>query len=114
MCKYFLPKRKTGTLTGSCPWGYVQQEGDAPGWGSDIGSSLDLNKYECAKRCDSQTTCLSFEHSLKQMKCNLNKIADPSEIPYYDYIFCTKQGSIINHNHIELSNIHDNYLSPKF
>ena len=82
------------TTIGDCPPGYAVREGDLPGWGdSDIGSALDLSLEDCADRCNGETTCLSFEHSPTQMKCNLNKIAEPSGGPYSDFIFCTKIGN---------------------
>ena len=67
-----------------------------PGWGTDIGSSLDLTKQQCAEKCNGENSCMSFEHSDTEMKCNLNKIAEPSLGPYRDYVFCTKNGKIIN------------------
>ena len=73
-----------------CPTGYAGRVGDLPGWGTDIGSKLDLSLEDCAERCNGDKTCLSFEHSPTEIKCNLNKIAEPSQGPYLDYIFCTK------------------------
>ena len=77
-------------VIGSCPSGYVDRDGDLPGWGTDIGSQLDLSLEDCAGRCNSESTCLSFEHSPTEIKCNLNQIAEPSRGTYRDYIFCTK------------------------
>ena len=77
-------------VIGSCPSGYVDRDGDLPGWGTDIGSQLDLSLEDCAERCNGETTCLSFEHSPTEIKCNLNQIAEPSRGTYRDYIFCTK------------------------
>ena len=57
-----------------CPSGYAEKEGDLPGWGTDIGSALDLTRQECAQKCNGEKRCMSFEHSNTQMKCNLNKI----------------------------------------
>ena len=79
-----------------CPTGYAERNGDLPGWGTDIGSALDLSLENCVKRCDVEKTCLSFEHSRKYMKCNLNEIAEPTQGPTPDFIFCTKIGSILN------------------
>ena len=81
------------TTVGDCPPGYADREGDLPGWGTDIGSALDLSLEDCAERCNGEKTCLSFEHSPTQIKCNLNKIAEPSGGPYSDFIFCTKIGN---------------------
>ena len=84
------------TLPGGCPNGYVERQGDLPGWGTDIGSALDLSRQECAEKCDGASSCMSFEHSDTEMKCNLNKIAEPSQGPFRDYVFCTKMGKTIN------------------
>ena len=77
-----------------CPSGYAKRKGDVPGWGSDIGSRLDLTLEQCAKRCNNEISCLSFEHSPSKKKCNLNKIAEPTQDPNADFMFCTKTGSI--------------------
>ena len=84
------------TLTGACPNGYVEKQGDLPGWGTDIGSALHLTRQACAEKCDGENSCMSFEHSDTEMKCNLNKIAEPSQGPFRDYVFCTKMGKTIN------------------
>ena len=65
-----------------------------PGWGSDIGSRLDLTLEQCAKRCNNEISCLSFEHSPSKKKCNLNKIAEPTQDSNADFIFCSKIGSV--------------------
>lgn len=79
-------------LYADCPVGYEEKNGDVPGWGTDLGSALELTRGECARKCSEKDTCLSFEHSNTEMKCNLNKIAEPSSGPYKDYVFCKKQG----------------------
>ena len=78
-----------------------------PGWGTDIGSSLDLTKQQCAEKCNGENSCMSFEHSDTDMKCNLNKIAEPSQGPFRDYVFCTKIGRLIN-----LVNVSLDLLAP--
>ena len=80
--------------TGGCPLHYVEKEGDLPGWGTDLGSALDLTREECAMKCNREKACMSFEHSPTQMKCNLNKIAEPSQRPYKDFVFCTKMAGL--------------------
>ena len=78
--------------SGGCPSGYAQRHGGVPRFGSDLGSSLDLTKHECELKCNGEKSCMSFQHSFTQMKCNLSEIADPSQDPYLDFIFCTKTG----------------------
>ena len=77
-----------------CPSGYTKRKGDVPGWGSNIGSRLDLTLEQCAKRCNNEISCLSFEHSPSQKECNLNKIAEPTRHPNADFMFCSKRGSV--------------------
>ena len=73
-----------------CPAGYHRKIGDLPGWGSDLGSALELTEGQCAHRCDERHGCLSFEHSQIQMTCNLNRIAEPTSEAYEDFKFCIK------------------------
>ena len=75
-----------------CPSGYAERDGGLSGSSSDIGRSLDLTKYECALKCNSDRSCKSFQHSFTEMKCNLSEIAEPSQAAYIDFIFCTKTG----------------------
>ena len=78
--------------SGGCPSGYVQRKGGLPQFSSNLGSSLDLTKHECALKCNGEKSCNSFQHSYTQMKCNLSEIAEPSQFAYIDCIFCTKTG----------------------
>ena len=75
-----------------CPSGYAERDGGLFGFSSDIGRSLDLTRHECALKCSGEKNCISFQHSYTQMKCNLSEIAEPSQAPYLDFIFCTKTG----------------------
>ena len=81
--------------TGECPSGYAKRKGDLPGWGNGIGGSYDLTRRECAQKCNGDDRCMSFEHSDTQMKCNLNKIAEPSQGQYLDFVFCTKTALVL-------------------
>ena len=81
-------------ISGMCPPGYLEKIGDLPGWGTDLGRALNLTKDQCTQRCSLHDQCLSFEHSEYQMKCNLNKLAQPTLGPYKDFVFCTKNGNI--------------------
>ena len=82
-------------ITVECPKGYAEREGDLPGWGTDIGSALNLTRQECAQKCNDEFSCMSFEHSHTELKCKLNKIAEPSQGPFRDYVFCIKPGIFI-------------------
>ena len=75
----------------SCPEGYVSKSGDIPGWGSDLGGRLGLSRQQCADECSKNRDCLSFEHSNTRKSCNLNRIAEPTQGPFEDFIFCVKQ-----------------------
>ena len=77
--------------SGRCLFGYVEKTGHLPRHGSNMGSS-NITKEECALKCNSEKSCLSFEYSNTYMKCKLNEIAEPSQVPYLDFIFCTKTG----------------------
>ena len=77
-----------------CPVGYVKRIGHTPEWGTSLGGALNLTRDKCAERCSETPHCRSFEHSLTELKCNLNKATDPSSGPYKDYAFCSKTGRI--------------------
>ena len=78
--------------SGLCPSGYVERDGKLPELSSNMESSLNMTKNECALKCNGDKSCMSFEHSHTNMKCNLNKMSEPSQVPYLDFIFCTKTG----------------------
>ena len=69
-------------------------KGDLPGLSSDLGGLLTLTREECARKCSENDECLSFEHSYTEGKCNLNRVAEPTQGPYKDWAFCTKSGKI--------------------
>ena len=75
----------------SCPEGYVFVSGDVPGWGSDLGGRIRLSRQECAIRCNKHRDCHSFEHSNTKNLCNLNRIAETTQGPFEDFVFCVKQ-----------------------
>ena len=77
-------------ILASCPTGYEKKIGDVPGWGSDLGSALPLTEGQCAFKCNETDECLSFEHSLVEMACNLNRIAEPTTGADKDFKFCIK------------------------
>ena len=79
-------------ILAKCPTGYLEKQGDIPGWGSYLGSALNLTQHQCMEKCDLEDFCLSFEHGSSQMRCNLNELADPTQGPYEDYVFCMKNG----------------------
>merc|ERR1712039_745031 len=73
-----------------CANGYYFQIGDIPGNG--IGGLQQVsNCNECGKLCSDRSTCLSYECSPTELKCNLNNVANPTAGAYGDYNFCTKQ-----------------------
>ena len=77
-----------------CPGQYIDEEGDIPGWGSELGSKISVRSIaDCASRCDEKPLCLSFEQSDTAGLCNLNKEALPSVRKYKDYTFCRKSGN---------------------
>ena len=84
-----------------CPGWYVEEEGDIPQFGTDLGSKLSVtSREECAERCDRLLLCLSFEHSNTEQFCNLNRESLPTKRKYKDYVFCRKNGK--NHSKHQL------------
>ena len=76
-----------------CEIGYKQIDGDILGSGSIAGrgSREDVASCaECATICSKIDTCLSYECSLTELKCNLNTAAVPNTNNQQDWIFCVK------------------------
>ena len=73
--------------TASCGNGFLLQHGSAPG----ALSSLSVpNCAQCAAACTANPSCLSYECSPTDKKCNLNDVSAPKASQYKDYMFCTK------------------------
>ena len=47
--------------------------------------------------------CLSFEQSKTKQLCNINRIAEPTQGPHEDFVFCMKDTGKIS-----LQNLHGN------
>ena len=80
-----------------CPRGYIYTEGDIVG--ATIKCGIKATLAECAKLCNKDPQCNSFEHSNNQ--CNLNRESEPDAPQYQDFTFCSKNGTIL----ITFSNI---------
>ena len=98
---------------GECPYGYSPKSGDVPGWGSISKNPRIATVNECSSLCNRDESCCSFEYSSTTQICNLNRECDPTQGPFEDYIFWSKdQGwcplrvtccvSFINLHHIPL------------
>jgi len=84
-------KAESITACPLCPDGYTLNEGDIKGWGQ-IGSSTDVRRVEaCAKKCNDDADCNSFEYSSTELTCNLNSDVNPTEGKgkWGDYAFCS-------------------------
>merc|ERR1712241_326811 len=79
-----------------CRYGYHEQIGDIPGWGTVLGvggGQQVSNCDECAQLCSAgykKNIALSYECSPTELKCNCNTGANPTAPAYKDYVFCTK------------------------
>ena len=56
-----------------------------------------FNIGSCARLCESNPSCCSFEYSKTTLRCNLNSECEPDEQKYLDYDFCGRG----NHIHID-------------
>ena len=77
-----------------CPSGYKSKTGDIPGWGESLASYPRTSRAQCAQACSELPKCMSFEHSTKELKCNLNTEVEPTAPKYNDYVFCAKSGKV--------------------
>ena len=75
-----------------CPSGYKLKNGYAPGEGlKRYSSSLD----KCTQDCDASTKCKAFQFSEKSSSgCTLLAVDKPINIPFEDFIFCKKEGTL--------------------
>mmetsp|Transcript_53790 Transcript_53790/g.149263 ORF Transcript_53790/g.149263 Transcript_53790/m.149263 type:complete len:473 (-) Transcript_53790:108-1526(-) len=77
----------------ACPEGYQYIAGDVPG-SDQFGREDKLKRPKlelCAKECNKQPLCMSFEWSPTKFQCNLNKIAEPKAGRYLDFTFCRRK-----------------------
>ena len=77
-------------LISECPRGYIFTEGDIKGWGQLEGRIKLPVIDDCAKLCNEESRCCSFEYSKRSKKCNLNSDCQPTRDKYKDYAFCIK------------------------
>ena len=87
-------------ISGGCPVGYNLNNGDIAGWGY-IGRFYENTISRCAKRCNDDPDCCSFEYSPTdrsccnkqnvRTNCNLNYYCNPNGEMFLDYMFCTHQ-----------------------
>ena len=84
------------SITGGCPTGYRERQGDVPGFGS-LASHPGQTVLECSRLCDASSVCNSFEWSPTSNTCNLNAEWQPTEEAYLDYIYCSQYHNI-DHN----------------
>ena len=82
------------TILAKCPLGYIERCGDILGSSSESLLPQKTTKDQCMVACNLKDSCLSFQHSPSEMRCNLNDLAWPIFDPYQDYIFCSKNGDI--------------------
>ena len=77
----------------ACEPGYTWRDGDIPGMGAVNGQGR--GKFvqscrQCAELCSNDASCLSYECSPTQRKCNLNDNVRYSGESYLDYELCVK------------------------
>ena len=77
-------------IDSGCTNGYNLIHGDVPGWGLQIKGRIKTNNKGCAKLCNEEKNCCSYEYSPTEKLCNLNKDCKPSAKVYKDYSFCVK------------------------
>ena len=73
-----------------CSDGYNLVPGDTPGWGLQIRGRIKTDNQGCAKLCNKEKNCCSYEYSPTEKLCNLNKDCKPSAEIYKDFSFCVK------------------------
>ena len=67
--------------------GYIKDIVNIPDVGKFLGIHIDTTKEECANLCFGLSDCVSFEHSLKERRCNLNPMGQ-LQGSVNGYLFC--------------------------
>ena len=73
----------------ACSKGYVLVPGDIPRWGQ-IRGRIKTDADGCAKQCNDNKNCCSYEYSPRKKICNLNRACKPSRKKFGDFNFCAK------------------------
>ena len=81
--------RATQGPIGYCPEPYVYVAGDVIGEGIRCIKRV-YNFASCARHCDANSNCCSFEYSPKKHMCNLNSECQPTAKVWEDFNFCVK------------------------
>ena len=76
----------------SCGEGFELIPGDIPGDGV-LGRVKVGDTDECAELCLNNNQCRSYEYSVTEKWCNLNRELKPTEPVYGDYFFCSLKGT---------------------
>ena len=80
----------------ACPSSYVYKAGDVDGYDT-VGKRTSVsNIATCAKYCDNDSACCSFEYSPRRKWCNLNKECGPTHGVYQDFDFCVKGKRVLH------------------
>jgi hypothetical protein len=91
--KIFALCRK-GSGSETCSEGYTRQPGDVQGWGKINlrgGGEIVKDCDDCGTLCDGISSCVSYECSPTERKCNLNDSGmRTSFTDYADYMYCRK------------------------
>mmetsp|Transcript_114970 Transcript_114970/g.245507 ORF Transcript_114970/g.245507 Transcript_114970/m.245507 type:complete len:550 (+) Transcript_114970:51-1700(+) len=74
-------------ILNDCPSGYISHEGHLED-GGRLSSKESIG--ECARACESDDDCGSFEYSTSEMWCVLNSKSRPNFWKHKDYHFCEK------------------------
>ena len=87
-----------------CPKGFIQREGTiADSTLGEMESTIAMDEDQCAKNCDEQNQCKSFEYDHGSKKCRIikNHASKPNSTPpttvptvHLQYRWCQKEGEI--------------------
>ena len=82
----------------SCPAPFAYYDGSVSldGWIS-LSKYQNVSNIECAKQCEMEAACCSFEYSATAQRCNINRECKPDNQTIGDFDFCGRG----NHIHID-------------
>lgn len=92
--QYNAPSKSRCQPQPPCSPGYKFTPGKIPGQGKvdGLGGYQSVTScQQCADHCTASKNCKSYECSMGELKCNLNKESKPTEPPFMDFMFCSKQ-----------------------
>ena len=77
-----------------CPKGYIYT-GIQGSVRYPIARWKNMSVHQCAKKCDEEIHCKSFEYEAGSKECKISHSLYPNQRNYRQFYFCQKEGKIL-------------------